>query len=163
MSIVSIARVRCFRSRHIFRLPSVQEFTPPFGTNIGGFCCREHSHYAGAIPPNLLRIASPRTGPLDNWRARMISYSQSGEARTPCSGGQVPEKARISMNVPRFRQAAPMVTALFLITGFLRAGTRRRQVDLDALAQIKTEAFQHSQVMENLFWMSEVYGSARHQ
>jgi hypothetical protein len=29
---------------------------------------------------------------------------------------------------------------------------------LDALAQIKTEAFQHSQVMENLFWMSEVYG-----
>ncbi len=29
---------------------------------------------------------------------------------------------------------------------------------MDALAQIKAEAFQHSQVMENLFWMSEVYG-----
>ena len=32
------------------------------------------------------------------------------------------------------------------------------KVDLDVLAQIKTEAYQHSQVMENLYYMSEVYG-----
>jgi hypothetical protein len=32
------------------------------------------------------------------------------------------------------------------------------KVDLDALAQIKTEAYRHSQVMENLYYMSEVYG-----
>src|SRR6201992_3015008 len=65
-------------------------------------------------------------------------------------------KARISMNLLRFRQAVAMATALFLIpASFGQAGDK---VDLDALGQIKTEAFQHSQVMENLFWMSEVYG-----
>jgi carboxypeptidase Q len=32
------------------------------------------------------------------------------------------------------------------------------RVDLGALTQIKNEAFQHSQVMENLFYISEVYG-----
>ncbi len=32
------------------------------------------------------------------------------------------------------------------------------KVDLGALTQIKNEAFQHSQVMENLFYISEVYG-----
>ena len=62
------------------------------------------------------------------------------------------------MNVLRFRQAAAMVTALFLVPGSFAQGTGGDKVDLDALAQIKTEAFQHSQVMENLFWMSEVYG-----
>jgi hypothetical protein len=62
------------------------------------------------------------------------------------------------MNVLRFRQAAAMVTALFLIPPSFAQATGGDQVDLDALAQIKTEAFQHSQVMENLFWMSEVYG-----
>src|SRR3984957_13424568 len=67
-------------------------------------------------------------------------------------------KARISMNVLRFRQDVAMVTALFLIPASFAQGTGGDQVDLDALAQIKTEAFQHSQVMENLFWMSEVYG-----
>jgi class 3 adenylate cyclase len=30
------------------------------------------------------------------------------------------------------------------------------KLDLDALTQIKHEAFQHSQVMENLFYISEV-------
>ena len=61
------------------------------------------------------------------------------------------------MNQVRFRQAAAMVTALFLIPASFAQATGDK-VDLDALAQIKTEAFQHSQVMENLFWMSEVYG-----
>src|ERR1700684_3714761 len=68
------------------------------------------------------------------------------------------EKARISMNLLRFRQAAAMVTALFLIPASVAQAPGGDKVDLDALAQIKTEAFQHSQVMENLFWMSEVYG-----
>ncbi|HLK61805.1 MAG TPA: hypothetical protein VKU19_00100, partial [Bryobacteraceae bacterium] len=62
------------------------------------------------------------------------------------------------MNLPRFRQAAAMVTALFLIPASFAQEAGGDKVDLDALAQIKTEAFQHSQVMENLFWMSEVYG-----
>src|SRR5947208_3075364 len=62
------------------------------------------------------------------------------------------------MNLLRFRQVAAMVTTLFLIPGSDAQETGGDKVDLDALAQIKTEAFQHSQVMENLFWMSEVYG-----
>ena len=61
------------------------------------------------------------------------------------------------MNLLRFRQAAAIVTALFIPASFAQAPGGDK-VDLDALAQIKTEAFQHSQVMENLFWMSEVYG-----
>src|SRR5579862_3882734 len=60
-------------------------------------------------------------------------------------------KGRISMNLLRFRHAAAMVTALFLIPPSF-AQTGGDKIDLDALAQIKTEAFQHSQVMENLFW-----------
>ena len=62
------------------------------------------------------------------------------------------------MNVLRLRQAAAMVTALCLIPASFAQAPGGDKVDLDALAQIKTEAFQHSQVMENLFWMSEVYG-----
>src|ERR1700724_4475491 len=67
-------------------------------------------------------------------------------------------KARISMNLLCFRHAAGMVTAIFLIPASVAQAPGGDKVDLDALAQIKTEAFQHSQVMENLFWMSEVYG-----
>ena len=62
------------------------------------------------------------------------------------------------MNLLRFRQAAAIVTALYLIPASFAQATGDEKVDVDALAQIKTEAFQHSQVMENLFWMSEVYG-----
>jgi len=62
------------------------------------------------------------------------------------------------MNLLGSRRAVPMVTALFLIPASFAQATGGDNVDLDALAQIKTEAFQHSQVMENLFWMSEVYG-----
>ena len=51
------------------------------------------------------------------------------------------------MNLLRFRQAAAMVTALFLIPASFAQETGGDKVDLDALAQIKTEAFQHSQAM----------------
>src|SRR5215831_10763712 len=89
----------------------------------------------------------------------MASCSNPGSLpRAPLGGGQVPEKARISMSPLRFRQAAPVVTVLFLIPACFGQPTGGDKVDLDALAQIKAEAFQHSQVMENLFWMSEVYG-----
>jgi carboxypeptidase Q len=61
------------------------------------------------------------------------------------------------MNLYRFKPAAAIVMAVLLSSATAQepAGDK---VDLAALAQIKTEAFQHSQVMENLFWMSEVYG-----
>jgi hypothetical protein len=66
------------------------------------------------------------------------------------------------MNPLRFRQAvahaAILATALFVVPACIAQGTGGDKVDLNALAQIKTEAFQHSQAMENLFWMSEVYG-----
>ena len=68
------------------------------------------------------------------------------------------KKMRIAMNLLRFTQAAAMVTAFFLIPSCFAQETAGDKVDLDALAQIKTEAFQHSQVMENLFWMSVAYG-----
>ena len=63
---------------------------------------------------------------------------------------------------PESALLAALLTALLLIpTLFVQtapAQTTGDKVDLDALAKIKSEAFQHSQVMENLFWMSEVYG-----
>jgi carboxypeptidase Q len=62
------------------------------------------------------------------------------------------------MNLHRFKQAAAMVTALLLISSATAQEQAGDKVDLDALAQIKTEAFQHSQVMENLYYISEVYG-----
>ena len=51
-----------------------------------------------------------------------------------------------------------MGAALLLISSATAQQPAGDKVDLDALAQIKTEAYQHSQVMENLFYMSEVYG-----
>ena len=62
------------------------------------------------------------------------------------------------MNLHRFKQAAVMVTALLLISSATAQEQAGDKVDLDALAQIKNEAYQHSQVMENLYYMSEVYG-----
>jgi hypothetical protein len=62
------------------------------------------------------------------------------------------------MNLLRFKQAAVMVTALLLISSATAQEQAGDKVDLDVLAQIKTEAYQNSQVMENLFYMSEVYG-----
>src|SRR5258708_2609234 len=88
----------------------------------------------------------------------MASCSYPGTSLERFRGGQVPEKARIFMNLLRFRPTAAMLTAFFLIPAFFAQEPGGDEVDLDALAQIKTEAFQHSQVMEHLFWMSEVYG-----
>jgi hypothetical protein len=62
------------------------------------------------------------------------------------------------MNVLRFRQAAATAAALLLLSAATAQEQSGDKVDLDTLNQIKTEAFQHSQVMENLYYMSEVYG-----
>jgi hypothetical protein len=61
------------------------------------------------------------------------------------------------MNLLRFTQTATLVTTLLLASA-ARAQEAGDKVDLDTLAQIKTQAFDHSQVMENLYYMSEVYG-----
>ena len=62
------------------------------------------------------------------------------------------------MNLHRFRHAALIVAALLLISSATAQEQAGDKVDLATLAQIKTEAFDHSQVMENLYYMSEVYG-----
>jgi carboxypeptidase Q len=62
------------------------------------------------------------------------------------------------MNVLRLRQAAATCTALLLLSVASAQEMGGDKVDLAVLAQIKTEAFQNSKVMENLFYMSEVYG-----
>src|SRR5580658_4869460 len=55
--------------------------------------------------------------------------------------------------------AAAAWTAALLFTPVAPAqDVGGEKVDLGALTQIKSEAFQHSQVMENLFYISEVYG-----
>jgi hypothetical protein len=61
------------------------------------------------------------------------------------------------MILNRFKQAAVASAALLLLSPAF-AQQQGDKVDLDALAQIKHEAFDNSHVMENLFWMSEVYG-----
>ena len=67
-------------------------------------------------------------------------------------------KARISMNLLRFRLAAATCTALLLTSAVPAQAQGGDKIDLGALTQIKGEAFQHSQVMENLYYISEVYG-----
>jgi carboxypeptidase Q len=62
------------------------------------------------------------------------------------------------MNLLSLRKAAAMCAAVLLISGALAQDMGGDKVDLDVLGQIKTEAYQHSQVMENLYYMSEVYG-----
>ena len=62
------------------------------------------------------------------------------------------------MKLCLFKQGAAMFTALVLLSSTLAQAPAGDKVDLEALAQIKQEAFEHSQVMENLFYMSEVYG-----
>jgi hypothetical protein len=61
------------------------------------------------------------------------------------------------MNLLRFRQAAATLSALLLLSA-ATAQEAGDKVDLATLAQIKAEAYQHSQVMENLYYISEVYG-----
>ena len=62
------------------------------------------------------------------------------------------------MNLLRYRLAAATCTALLLISAAPAQDQAGDKVDLNTLTQIKREAFQHSQVMENLYYMSEVYG-----
>jgi len=62
------------------------------------------------------------------------------------------------MPLPRLKQAAAMVTAGLLLSVASAQEIGGDKVDLDTLTQIKTEALQNSQVMENLYYMSEVYG-----
>jgi hypothetical protein len=62
------------------------------------------------------------------------------------------------MHLLSLRKAAATCAALLFITVASAQEMTGDKVDLDVLAQIKTEAYQHSQVMENLFYMSEVYG-----
>ncbi len=62
------------------------------------------------------------------------------------------------MKILRLRNAAVTCAALLLVASSPAQDTPGDKVDLDVLSQIKTEAFQHSQVMENLFYISEVYG-----
>jgi hypothetical protein len=61
------------------------------------------------------------------------------------------------MSLHRLKQATATIAALVLLSA-ATAQDAGDKVDLDALAQIKTEAYRHSQVMENLYYMSEVYG-----
>jgi hypothetical protein len=63
------------------------------------------------------------------------------------------------MKLRHFKQAAATVAALLLIASApAQEQLQGDKVDLAVLAQIKHEAFDNSKVMENLFYMSEVYG-----
>lgn len=62
------------------------------------------------------------------------------------------------MNLFPLRKAAAICAALLIISSSPAQDMGGDKVDLDTLAQIKQEAFQHSQVMENLYYISEVYG-----
>src|ERR1700723_3782213 len=63
------------------------------------------------------------------------------------------------VNLIRFRPAAAACTIALLFISLAPAQDQAGdKVDLGALTQIKREAFEHSQVMENLFYISEVYG-----
>ena len=57
----------------------------------------------------------------------------------------------------RLSAAACTLTLLFAATAPSQQ-QEEGKVDLAALTQIKSEAFQHSQAMDNLFYISEVYG-----
>jgi carboxypeptidase Q len=62
------------------------------------------------------------------------------------------------MTLYRFKRSAAMITALLLMVSATAQEQAGDKVDLDILAQIKQEAVQNSQVMENLYHISEVYG-----
>jgi hypothetical protein len=62
------------------------------------------------------------------------------------------------MNLLSLRKAAALCAAAMLLSSLPAQDTGGDKVDLAVLNQIKTEAYQHSQVMENLYYMSEVYG-----
>jgi hypothetical protein len=62
------------------------------------------------------------------------------------------------MRLHRFMQATAIAMTLLLITSSTAQDMTGDKVDLNVLDQIKNEAIHHSQVMENLFYISEVYG-----
>src|ERR1700760_996020 len=62
------------------------------------------------------------------------------------------------MNMYRFKQAAAVITAALLLSSANAQEQAGDKVDLDVLSQIKSQAYDHSQVMENLYYISEVYG-----
>ncbi len=62
------------------------------------------------------------------------------------------------MTLHRFKLAAATVAAVLLVSSAPAQEQAGDKVDLATLAQIKQQAFENSNVMENLFWMSEVYG-----
>src|ERR1700761_5730614 len=64
------------------------------------------------------------------------------------------------MTLHPFRQVAVSAIALLLVAPQISQAQQAGgdKIDLDVLQQIKTEAYDHSQVMENLYYMSEVYG-----
>src|SRR6201995_4143081 len=57
-----------------------------------------------------------------------------------------------------FRRHAAALLAAILLLSSATAQQSGDTLDLDVLAGIKAQAFDHSQVMENLFYISEVYG-----
>jgi len=62
------------------------------------------------------------------------------------------------MHLLRWKLTAAACAAVLLISSAPAQGQGGDKVDLATLTQLKHEAFQHSQVMENLYYMSEVYG-----
>ncbi len=62
------------------------------------------------------------------------------------------------MNLFRLKPAATLLTALMVVSSATAQQPTGDKVDLETLAQIKAEAYQHSQVMEHLYYISEVYG-----
>ena len=62
------------------------------------------------------------------------------------------------MHLLRWKLTAAACAAVLLISSAPAQEQGGDKVDLAMLTQLKREAFQHSQVMENLYYMSEVYG-----
>lgn len=62
------------------------------------------------------------------------------------------------MNLHRFKRPATIIGTALVILSATAQEQRGAKVDLDVLAQIKQQAFQDSHVMENLYYISEVYG-----
>ena len=62
------------------------------------------------------------------------------------------------MNLPRFKSSAVVCATALLLFSSIAQAQSGDTVDPAVLAQIKAEAYNHSQVMDNLYYMSEVYG-----
>ena len=88
--------------------------------------------------------------------SRRISPSNGVRTLDP---NQHPFESEKIVNLLRVRLAAAVcILALPFTTVAPAQQQGGDKVDLGALTQLKSEAFDHSQVMENLFYISEVYG-----